>query len=138
MRCPALQAIARMGRWTRFAMHNAYLLFFKPESLLASAGWPGAAQKDFNTFFHPRMLVVVADELVEAVFPFLRVCRSRVKELGSKATTSMPNVVKALTYLGIVGELLSVVTIHGHVQQLLVGCRLSRNERCGKCLVVAV
>ena len=47
------QVIARFGQWLYNAMYKSYLLFFKPEGLLAVAGWEGAAQKNFNTFWSP-------------------------------------------------------------------------------------
>lgn len=63
------QLIARLGRWLRDALHDSYLLFFKPEGLLAASGW----DKDKRgAFWAERMQMVVPSELVDVVFPFLK------------------------------------------------------------------
>jgi hypothetical protein len=48
-----MQVIARFGKWLYAAMYKSYLMFFKPEGLLAMGNWPRAAQKDFQTYWHP-------------------------------------------------------------------------------------
>ena len=54
-----------MGKWSYEVMAKSYLMYFKPVGLLASAGWPGAAQNDYNQFW------AVPQELVDLLFPFL-------------------------------------------------------------------
>ena len=61
-----------MGKWNYEAMNKSYLMYFKPVGLLAAAGWPGAANNDYEQFWHPRFCVSVPQELVDLLFPFLQ------------------------------------------------------------------
>ena len=54
-----MQIIARLGRWVRNSMNSSYLKFFRPEGLLAAAGWPEGAHGKFDRFWSERMLVEV-------------------------------------------------------------------------------
>ena len=96
------QVIARMGAWLYDAMYRSYLLFFKPEGLLAAGGWPGAAQKQFDTFWAARFCVDVPPELIQLLLPILPGLRREVRELGAKAGNSKKSIVKVLEYLAIV------------------------------------
>ena len=60
-----------MGGWTQSAMHTAYLMRYNPEGLLAAAGWP-CPGRDFQHFHHPRFYIVVPEELIDSLYPFLR------------------------------------------------------------------
>ncbi len=60
-----------MGKWNYEAMAKSYLMYFKPVGLLACAGWPGAAQNDYNQFWAERFCVAVPQALVDLLFPFL-------------------------------------------------------------------
>jgi hypothetical protein len=83
-------------------MYNAYLKFFKADGLLALAGWPHAAGKDFTHFWAERFCVPVHQELVSILFPFLPTLRKQVADLGKRATGSMLALPKVLSYLGVV------------------------------------
>ncbi|KAK9916158.1 hypothetical protein WJX75_009514 [Coccomyxa subellipsoidea] len=96
------KVIARMGKWNYEALSKSYLMYFKPQGLLAAGGWPGAAQNDYDQFWHPRFCVSVPRELVDLLFPFLRNLEQTVKELGKDATNSMKSVPAALDYLAVV------------------------------------
>ena len=52
-------------------MYKSYLRWFKPEGLLAAAGWAGAAEHNFNSFWHERFCIAVEPELVALIYPFL-------------------------------------------------------------------
>lgn len=54
-----LQLIARMGRWLRTALNLCYLCFFKPQGLLAAAGWP---QDQMDAFFAERFCLTFDDD----------------------------------------------------------------------------
>lgn len=60
-----------MGKWLYTALFQSYLMYLPPEGLLGAGWWPGAAQKDFNQYWHPRFCIVVPEELVAVLFPFL-------------------------------------------------------------------
>lgn len=96
------QTIARMGKWIYQAMYKSYLMFFKVEGLLAVAGWPGAAVKDFNRFWAPRFLAEVPLELIDHVMPWLKGLKAAVAALGSSASPSMRSVAEACEYLAVV------------------------------------
>lgn len=66
----SLQTIGRMGRWLHQALTKSYLLFYRPEGLLAAGGWPGAASKDFSQFWAPRFCVEIDPIFISIVFPF--------------------------------------------------------------------
>lgn len=61
-----VQLIARLGRWLRTALNTCYLRFFKPEGLLAAAGWP---KEQRSGFFAERFCQEVPSELVSALLP---------------------------------------------------------------------
>jgi hypothetical protein len=62
--------IGRQGRWLHQAMFKSYLLFFRPEGLLAAGGWPGAAERDFDHFFAERFCVKIDEHFQQLLFPF--------------------------------------------------------------------
>jgi len=93
-----LQTIARMGRWLYQSLYNSYLRYFKPEGLLGLAGWPRAAQKDYNTFFHSRFLMPVPLELQQLLMPFLSTLQQQVEGMGQAATASRKAFLKLLAY----------------------------------------
>lgn len=68
--CRCLQLIARLGRWLRTALNMCYLRFFKPEGLLAAAGWP---REQLSGFFDERFCQEVPPELVAALLPVEKV-----------------------------------------------------------------
>lgn len=69
---PPPQVIQRIGHWLLDAFGTAYIVpGFTAEALLALALWPGAAQKDFTSYWAARFHVAVPDELVELLMPGL-------------------------------------------------------------------
>jgi hypothetical protein len=79
-------------------MYNAYLLWFKPEGLLALAGYPRAATKDYSTFYHPRFVMGVPQELENLVMPMLPQLEQQVLEMGKEASASRKAYVKTMRY----------------------------------------
>ncbi|KAK3287134.1 hypothetical protein CYMTET_5341 [Cymbomonas tetramitiformis] len=82
-------------------MVQSYLAFFCMDGLLAVAGWPGAAQKDFKRFWHSRFTVDVPEELNLYCFPQLTKLESDLSELRTerpsaltKSMESMPAVLR--------------------------------------------
>ena len=57
-----------MGFWNLDALATSYLLSFNPEGLLAAAGWPA---QDTQSYFHPRFMMEVSNDLRDYVFSFL-------------------------------------------------------------------
>lgn len=57
------------------ALTISYLRFFKPEGLLAAAGWPRGR---LDGFFSERFCLEVPEELVLVVHPFLTSLREKV------------------------------------------------------------
>jgi len=92
------QVIARMGHWVDQSMYNSYLRFFKPEGLLGLGGYPGAAQKDYNTFYHPRFCVPVPAELQQLLMPYLGQLEQQVQSLGTNASASRRAFIKLMRY----------------------------------------
>lgn len=80
-------------------MYQSYLKFFKPEGLLAVAGWPAGNREDEQGFFHERFCVQISDRLVQLVYPSLPELRELVQALGKEATTSMMSIPFLLDYL---------------------------------------
>lgn len=95
-----LQTIARFGRWLRDALHQSYLRFFKPDGLMAVAGWD--TTEGLGTYFQERFCVEVPQILKEVVFPFMPGFAKAVKELGLSADPSMQSMVPLLDYLATV------------------------------------
>ena len=72
--------IQRMGHWSREAITQSYLPFFRAAGLLAAANWPGAANNEFaSAFWHERFLIEVPEELLLLVFSGLKVLETRVR-----------------------------------------------------------
>lgn len=62
-----------MGKWSDSALNKSYLLSYKPQGLLAIAGWPHAADDVKDQYFHERFCMTVPNSLVElVVFPFIK------------------------------------------------------------------
>ena len=71
----------------------------RPVSLLAAAGWPGAASNELNMFWHERFMIPVPNELVVLLFPFLQNLEKAVQELGEAASSSIHAAPQLLQYL---------------------------------------
>ena len=84
-------------------LFKSYLAFFKPEGLLAAAGWGGAAERNYQRFWHERMSVEVDPELVALVYAFL----AREREVGS-------------CFAIVLASVMPIVSLH----HLLQGCSL--------------
>ncbi len=91
-----------MGKWIYQAMYKSYLMFFKVDGLLAVAGWPGAAAKDFQQFWAPRFMASVPQELIDHAMPWVKGLKAAVAALGEGASNSMRSVVAACEYLAVV------------------------------------
>jgi hypothetical protein len=94
-----MQSIERMGRWVNKALYKSYLVFYAVDALLGLGGWPDAAKKDFDKYWHERFYVPVTAEMVSLVFPFFLTLKSKVTALGNKAGTSARSLVAVLEYL---------------------------------------
>lgn len=67
-----LQAIQRIGHWLLDSYGTAYIIpNFTPEALLSLGFWPGAAQKDFTSYYAERFQPAVPDALIELLMPGL-------------------------------------------------------------------
>jgi hypothetical protein len=97
-----VQVVARMGKWIYQAMYKAYLLFFKPEGLLAMGGWPNAGKGETQMYWHPRFMAEVSEQLLHHAMPFIKGLKEAVQELGLAARPSMRSAIAAMEYLGLV------------------------------------
>jgi hypothetical protein len=68
--------IARIGKWLRTALTLNYLRFFKPEGLLAAAGW---TKDRFDSYMADRFCHPVPSDLIVYIFPFLESLRKQVR-----------------------------------------------------------
>lgn len=100
---PPLQEIECMGGWLMTEMHMAYTIrALKPQSLLAMASWPDAAQKNFRLFWHERFTAVFPERLVHLVVPWLSDVQRRRDELGKDCPTSYASFAATMRYLALV------------------------------------
>jgi hypothetical protein len=97
------QAIERFGIWGNLTSAQlSYLLTgLKPVTLLAMGFWDGAAQNDFDVYWHERMMVLVPGELINYLFPFLdtlsaNICKAR--EEGKAVPIYVTNLEQRLQY----------------------------------------
>lgn len=85
--------IQRLGHWLLDAFGTAYIVpGFTAEALLALAFWPGAAQKDFQQYWHERFGDAVPESLVYRLWPGLR---SLEKEATAARDAGRPDAVTA-------------------------------------------
>lgn len=99
--------IARMGRWLRTVLNLCYLRFFKPQGLLAAAGWP---QDHMDTFFAERFCLTFDDdeemaELAAELLPVKEV-QAMVNKMTRKQLDENPSAGAlqiTMDYLGRVG-----------------------------------
>ena len=133
------QVIARMGRWNQAAaaMFQSYLMFFKPEGLLASGSWPGALEKDFGMFWAPRFCVEVPRSLIEYLFPWLVSLEQEVDDLGADAQPSHLAAPKVVAFAGSV-LVQDALDLAPRFPDNLVHKHLLANDefRCVCCLLV--
>lgn len=99
--------IARMGRWLRTALNLCYLRFFKPQGLLAAAGWP---QDQMDAFFAERFCLTFDDdeEMAELAAELLPVkeAQAMVDKMTRKQLAENPSagaLAIVMDYLGRVG-----------------------------------
>ena len=82
------------------AMFQSYLMFFKPEGLLAAGSWPGALERDFGMFWATRFCVEVPRALIDYIFPWLTNLEAEVVNLEADALPSHLAAPKVVAYLG--------------------------------------
>ncbi|WIA40770.1 hypothetical protein OEZ86_004450 [Tetradesmus obliquus] len=99
--------IARMGRWLRTALNLCYLRFFKPQGLLAAAGWP---QDQMDAFFAERFCLAFDndEEMAELAAELLPVkeAQAMVDKMTRKQLAENPSagaLAIVMDYLGRVG-----------------------------------
>jgi hypothetical protein len=98
-----VQSIQRLGGWSLTTYQQAYLLTaLKPEALLAMGFWPGAAQGELNMYWRETFMVMVPDELIQYLAPWLEPFAQQVQEAeaaGVPVPQSARGFVRLVRYL---------------------------------------
>jgi hypothetical protein len=92
-----------MGGWNMKTYQQAYLLTaLKPEALLAMGFWPGAGQGELNMYWRETFMVIVPEELIRYLAPWLQPFAEQVEEAeaaGKAVPQSAKGFVRLVRYL---------------------------------------
>ena len=90
-----------MGQWGKMTSAQlSYLLTgLKPSTLLAMAFWEGAAEKEFDVFWHERFMPLVCGDLIHHLFPFLPTFEANIAKAQAAGKAVPAHVLAARQWL---------------------------------------